>query len=158
MKQPRNTILRENHHPSSTTDTPPSSTSPNPNNSMKQKQSLSSNNRKQKWWSKENNPPSDSNSMPPDYSSPLAGGKPSPATGKLKSPLPPRPPPSNPLKRKLNMETVPENGLPSSSDSGVKVNFRSPNFSNYPYTYFMLSVLMQFYIEVAFVLLSESKF
>ncbi|KAM7486192.1 hypothetical protein LguiA_002201 [Lonicera macranthoides] len=131
MKQPRNTILRENHHLSSTTDTSPSSTSPNPNNnSMKQKQSPLSNNRKQKWWSKENNPPSsDSNSMPPDNSSPLAGGKPSPATGKLKSPLPPRPPPSNPLKRKLNMETVPENGLPSSSDSGVKVivRMRPPN-------------------------------
>ncbi|KAA0064982.1 Kinesin-like protein KIN12B [Cucumis melo var. makuwa] len=35
--------------------------------------------------------------------------KPSPA--RSKSPLPPRPPSSNPLKRKLSMETVPEDSL-----------------------------------------------
>ncbi|KAF2325742.1 hypothetical protein GH714_034749 [Hevea brasiliensis] len=39
----------------------------------------------------------------------------------MKNPLPPRPPSSNPLKRKLSMETVPENALP---DSGVKVIVR----------------------------------
>ncbi|KAJ7979141.1 Kinesin-like protein [Quillaja saponaria] len=56
--------------------------------------------------------------------------KPSPVTiGKLKSPLPPRPPSSNPLKRKLNMETIPDNLVPGSSDSGVKVivRMRPPN-------------------------------
>lgn len=56
--------------------------------------------------------------------SPIVTGKPSPAVGKMRSPLPPRPPNSNPLKRKLNMETVPEMGLPGSSDSGVQVVVR----------------------------------
>jgi hypothetical protein len=66
----------------------------------------------EKMKAKENAPPSDPN-MPCD-------SKQSPA--KLKSPLPPRPPSSNPLKRKLSMETVPENSVPGGSDSGVKVS------------------------------------
>ncbi|KAA8527878.1 hypothetical protein F0562_035253 [Nyssa sinensis] len=107
--QPRNAILRENH------ETP---SSPNPN-SLKQRSS-----RKQKS-SKENAPPSDLNAMPDSSPSPSVAYKPSPAAaGKMKSPLPPRPPPSNPLKRKLAMEMVPENGLAGSSDSGVQVVVR----------------------------------
>ncbi|CAA7028019.1 unnamed protein product [Microthlaspi erraticum] len=62
---------------------------------------------------KENAPPSDQNSLTPDHRS-------SPAT-KMKSSLPPRPPPSNPLKRKLNTEAATENII---SDSGVKVIVR----------------------------------
>ncbi|XP_062164877.1 kinesin-like protein KIN-12B isoform X2 [Alnus glutinosa] len=98
--QPRNAILRETH----STD-PPSSLSPSlskPRPSRKPKSA------------KENAPPTDPN-MPCD-------SKQSPA--KLKSPLPPRPPSSNPLKRKLIMETVPENSVPGGSDSGVKVIVR----------------------------------
>ncbi|KAK2988080.1 hypothetical protein RJ640_024708, partial [Escallonia rubra] len=98
--QPRNTTLREN-------DIAPSS---NPN-SLKQKSSSS--NRKQKC-SKENAPPPDPNSMPHDSS----------PAGKLKSPLPPRPPPLNPLKRKLMVDSAPENCVAGSSDSGVKVVVR----------------------------------
>ncbi|WCJ27531.1 phragmoplast-associated kinesin-related protein putative [Euphorbia peplus] len=59
---------------------------------------------------KENAVPSDLNAMLPLSSSPAS---------KLRSPLPPRPPSSNPLKRKLAMET-----LPDASDSGVKVVVR----------------------------------
>ncbi|KAJ6859643.1 hypothetical protein NC651_036052 [Populus alba x Populus x berolinensis] len=66
--------------------------------------------------SKENAPPPDPNSITSDLKH-----LPSPASAKLKSPLPPRPPSSNPLKRKLSMETSPENSL---SDSGVKVIVR----------------------------------
>ncbi|CAL5391925.1 unnamed protein product [Camellia sinensis] len=111
--QPRNAILRENH-PSSE-----SATSPNPS-SVKQR-SASSSSRKHKS-SKENAPPLDPNAM---LDSPLVAGKPSPAAvGKIKSPLPPRPPSSNPLKRKLSIESIPENGLPGSSDTGVKVIVR----------------------------------
>ncbi|XP_077232591.1 kinesin-like protein KIN-12B [Tasmannia lanceolata] len=53
------------------------------------------------------------------------------SSSKVKSPLPPRPPPSNPnpLKRKLVMETVPENGPPTGSDSGVKVIVRMRPFN-----------------------------
>jgi kinesin family protein 15 len=40
---------------------------------------------------------------------------------RMKNPLPPRPPPSNPLKRKLSAETATESGF---SDSGVKVIVR----------------------------------
>ncbi|PON33439.1 Kinesin-like protein [Parasponia andersonii] len=102
--QPRNTILKE-------TEPPPSQ---NPSAAAKIRPS-----RKQKP-SKENAPPSDPNSLPPLP-------KPSPANAaaaKLKSPLPPRPPSSNPLKRKLQMETVPENSVFGSSDSGVQVVVR----------------------------------
>ncbi|KVH90919.1 hypothetical protein Ccrd_007036 [Cynara cardunculus var. scolymus] len=107
--QPRNPILREN-----SVDTPPSNPS-----SIKQTKSSS---RKQKS-SKENAPPSDINAIPD--SSPSFTGKPSPvAAGKLKSPLPPRPPPSNPLKRKLSNDFPLENGVAGSSDTGVKVIVR----------------------------------
>ncbi|BAT86649.1 hypothetical protein VIGAN_04432100 [Vigna angularis var. angularis] len=63
--------------------------------------------------SKENDPPSDPNLAVP-----------SPA--KFKSPLPPRPPASNPLKRKLATaaDALTDNSLPASSDSGVKVIVR----------------------------------
>ncbi|GLT49527.1 hypothetical protein SLA2020_230790 [Shorea laevis] len=96
---PRNTILRE-------TLDPPLSSSPNPKSKSLRKQKCS----------KENAPPPDLNSQP------------SPAI-KMKSPLPPRPPSSNPLKRKLNLETLAEKALaenvaPGVSDSGVKVIVR----------------------------------
>ncbi|GFY83651.1 phragmoplast-associated kinesin-related protein [Actinidia rufa] len=103
--QPRNAILRENH----TSEV----SSPNPS-SVKQRSSS----RKNKG-SKENAPPADLNAI---LDSPaLASGKPSPATMKMKSPLPPRPPSSNSLKRKFTIESVPENGVLGSSDSGVKL-------------------------------------
>lgn len=96
--QPRNAILRETELP------PPSNPSPaKPKPSRKQKAA------------KENAPPSDPNSL-------LSDSKHSPAAAKLKSPLPPRPPSSNPLKRKLSVETVPENSVLGTSDSGVQVS------------------------------------
>uniref|UniRef100_A0A6N2MYD1 Kinesin-like protein n=1 Tax=Salix viminalis TaxID=40686 RepID=A0A6N2MYD1_SALVM len=102
---PRNPILREaaahNEH------------SPNPS-SHKMKPSPSPSRRNKS--SKENAPPPDPNSITSDLKH-----FPSPASAKLKSPLPPRPPSSNPLKRKLIMENSPENSL---SDSGVKVIVR----------------------------------
>ncbi|XP_022979663.1 kinesin-like protein KIN-12B isoform X1 [Cucurbita maxima] len=101
--QPRNAILRDTHA------VDPPSSSPSPSGGIKGRPP-----RKPKS-SKENAPPSDPNSM-------VLDPKPSPA--KLKSPLPPRPPSSNPLKRKLSMETVPENSIPGLSDSGVKVVVR----------------------------------
>ncbi|XP_010512704.1 PREDICTED: kinesin-like protein KIN-12B isoform X2 [Camelina sativa] len=65
---------------------------------------------------KENAPPPDLNSLMPDHRS-------SPA--KLKCPLPPRPPSSNPLKRKLIAEAAVDNGVAAGvSDSGVKVIVR----------------------------------
>ncbi|EOA29734.1 hypothetical protein CARUB_v10012821mg [Capsella rubella] len=65
---------------------------------------------------KENAPPPDLNSLMPDHRS-------SPA--KLKSHLPPRPPSSNPLKRKLIAEATADNGVATGvSDSGVKVIVR----------------------------------
>ncbi|XP_021745638.1 kinesin-like protein KIN-12B [Chenopodium quinoa] len=95
-------------------------TNPNPNNSNpnSQKSKSSGHHRKQKC------PPRDKeNSDPCD----VIAGKPSPA-GKLKSPLPPRPPPSaNPLKRKLSNDAVFDVAGPCSSsliDSGVKVVVR----------------------------------
>ncbi|KDO52835.1 hypothetical protein CISIN_1g0006992mg, partial [Citrus sinensis] len=98
---PKSTVLRETH----TNDSPSSSsTSPNPNSSK------SKTLRRQKS-AKENAPPSDLNSL-----------QPSPSPAKMKSPLPPRPP--NPLKRKLAMESFPENLVPGVSDSGVKVIVR----------------------------------
>jgi len=64
--------------------------------------------------SKENDPPSDPNLAVP-------------SPGKFKTPLPPRPPSSNPLKRKLAVaaDALADNSLPASSDSGVKVGFAS---------------------------------
>ncbi|XP_008809653.1 kinesin-like protein KIN-12B [Phoenix dactylifera] len=69
---------------------------------------------------------------PPESSpfrSPSVAGK--TLATKNRSPLPPRPPLSsnhggNPLKRKLSLETLPENGVPASmaSDSGVQVIVR----------------------------------
>ncbi|KAG6597613.1 Kinesin-like protein KIN-12B, partial [Cucurbita argyrosperma subsp. sororia] len=100
--QPRNGILRDTH----AADQPSSSC---PSAGIKGRPP-----RKPKS-SKENAPPSDPNSMLPD-------SKPSPA--KLKTPLPPRPPSSNPLKRKLSIEALAENSIPGLSDSGVKVVVR----------------------------------
>ncbi|GAB4851856.1 Kinesin-like protein KIN-12B [Ancistrocladus abbreviatus] len=117
MKQPRIPFLRETH---------PSLElllSPNPT-----PQKHKSSNRKQKCH-KENFDP---NTLPDSFNStsPSLAGKPSPApmSGKIKSPLPPRPPPpsSNPLKRKLNVDAVCDICPCSSSsfDSGVKVIVR----------------------------------
>ncbi|XVE84631.1 hypothetical protein DITRI_Ditri17bG0028200 [Diplodiscus trichospermus] len=65
--------------------------------------------------SKENAPPPDPNAQP----------SPATLTAKIKSPLPPRPPSSNPLKRKLYTESsLPENAVSGISDSGVKVVVR----------------------------------
>ncbi|XP_057754148.1 kinesin-like protein KIN-12B isoform X2 [Arachis stenosperma] len=78
-----------------------------PNNSRKHKPS------------KENDPPSDPNI----FAVAASDSKPSPA--KLKSPLPPRPPSSNPLKRKLSADAFADNSVPTgSSDSGVRVVVR----------------------------------
>ncbi|KAG4934658.1 hypothetical protein JHK85_049577 [Glycine max] len=86
----------------------PSSPSPTPTTSSAKPRPSS---RKHKP-SKENDPPSDPNLVTP-----------SPA--KLKSPLPPRPPSSNPLKRKLTAaDALTDNSLPAPSDSGVKVIVR----------------------------------
>ncbi|CAN4104576.1 unnamed protein product [Withania somnifera] len=118
--QQRNTTLRENHEP--TMPPPPSSSSPNPS-SLKQKSSNSpSNSTRKHKSSKENAPPP---YHPLDLSS-------SPSVNvKIKSPFPPRPPNSNNLKRKLNLESVAstENVVAGSSDSGVKVivRMRPPN-------------------------------
>ncbi|KAL4561069.1 hypothetical protein LXL04_033231 [Taraxacum kok-saghyz] len=110
-KPPRSAILRENFH-----DMPPQNPS-----SMKQNRSS---NRKQKH-SKENAPPSNMNAIPDSSPNPSFTGKPSPSVvSKLKSLLPPRPPSSNPLKRKIGTDFQPENGVPGSSDTGVKVIVR----------------------------------
>uniref|UniRef100_M4EHR9 Kinesin motor domain-containing protein n=1 Tax=Brassica campestris TaxID=3711 RepID=M4EHR9_BRACM len=95
---PRNAVVRDTGEPQS----------PNPSltKSKSQRKSRSA---------KENAPPPDPNSLPPDYKS-------SPA--KLKSPLPPRPPSANPLKRKLIAEAASDNGVAGVSDSGVKVIVR----------------------------------
>lgn len=95
---PKSAIFRENHSADLPLSPSPGFAKPRPSRKK----------------SKENAPPSDPSVT---YDS-----KQSPA--KLKSPLPPRPPSSNPLKRKLNMETVPENSVPGTSDSGVKVIVR----------------------------------
>ncbi|XAR58182.1 Plus-end-directed kinesin ATPase [Bertholletia excelsa] len=113
--QPRNAILRENHHASLE-----AASSPNPS-SVKQKSATSSSSSRKQKWSKENAPPPDPNAM---FDSPAVATKPSPVSLKTRSPLPPRPPPSNPLKRKFGIESVPENGVPGSSDSEVKVIVR----------------------------------
>ncbi|KAK6781323.1 hypothetical protein RDI58_023507 [Solanum bulbocastanum] len=103
--QPRSTILRENHEAMS---------SPNPS-TTRQKWLTPPPYRKNKS-SKENAPPSDLNSSPA-----VTGMK------MMKSPLPPRHPNSNPLKRKLSVESGgSEIGAVAagSSDSGVKVIVR----------------------------------
>ncbi|URE28619.1 Kinesin motor domain containing protein [Musa troglodytarum] len=71
----------------------------------------------------------DPNTTPPESSPFKSPGK--PLSGRNRSPLPPKPPlPSfhggNPLKRKLSLETLAENGGPPSmsSDSGVQVLVR----------------------------------
>ncbi|KAJ1426703.1 P-loop containing nucleoside triphosphate hydrolase, partial [Sesbania bispinosa] len=94
---PRNPIARDAELPCSSS---PSSAKSRPS-------------RKHKSSSKENDPPSDPNVFVP-----------SPSPAKLKSPLPPRPPSSNPLKRKLAADTLTDNSLPGTSDSGVKVIVR----------------------------------
>uniref|UniRef100_A0A6N2MC03 Kinesin motor domain-containing protein n=1 Tax=Salix viminalis TaxID=40686 RepID=A0A6N2MC03_SALVM len=103
---PRNTILREAAAAHNEQSQNPSSHKTKPSQSPSRRVKSS----------KENAPPPDPNSITPDL-------KPSPSTAsaKLKSPLPPRPPSSNPLKRKLSIETFPENSV---SDSGVKVVVR----------------------------------
>ncbi|XP_027337873.1 kinesin-like protein KIN-12B [Abrus precatorius] len=93
---PRNPILRDTELPSSSS---PSSAKSRPSRKHKS--------------TKENDPPSDLNLIVP-----------SPSPAKLKSPLPPRPPSSNPLKRKLSNDAVTDNSLPATSDSGVKVIVR----------------------------------
>ncbi|KAK7306409.1 hypothetical protein VNO77_44348 [Canavalia gladiata] len=95
---PRNPILRDTELPCSSS---PSSAKPRPSRKHKS--------------TKENDPPSDPNLTIPSSS-------PSPA--KLKSPLPPRPPSSNPLKRKLTTDAPTDNSLLATSDSGVKVIVR----------------------------------
>ncbi|CAD5327860.1 unnamed protein product [Arabidopsis thaliana] len=90
---PRNAILRDGGEPHS----------PNPSISKsKPPRKLRS--------AKENAPPLDRNTSTPDHRS-----------MRMKNPLPPRPPPSNPLKRKLSAETATESVF---SDSGVKVIVR----------------------------------
>ncbi|KAK9932899.1 hypothetical protein M0R45_020120 [Rubus argutus] len=96
---PRNNFLRE-------TTEPPQS--PNPSSGKARVP------RKHKA-SKENAPP------PSDLNYTALDSKPLPAA-KLKSPLPPRPPTPNPLKRKL--DTLPENSVHGTSDSGVQVIVR----------------------------------
>ncbi|KAI3996701.1 hypothetical protein MKX01_041001 [Papaver californicum] len=95
--------------------------SPNPNTKQRSRKKSSS---------RENVSPSDLNSML-DYSSPsVTTAKTLSSVGKMKSPLPPRPPSSsNPLKRKLIPESIPENSVPGSFDSGVQVivRMRPPN-------------------------------
>ncbi|KAM1087888.1 hypothetical protein ACFX2B_013227 [Malus domestica] len=98
--QPRNAILTEMTEPPSSPN--PISAKPRPPRKPKA--------------SKENAPPSDPNSM-------ISDSKPSPAA-KLKGPLPPRPPSSNPLKRKLSVDSQTENSGPGTSDSGVQVVVR----------------------------------
>ena len=109
VQQPRSTILRENHEAM-----PPAS--PNPSSTTKQQQKCLTPppyRKNKSSSSKENaNPNSDLNSSPAVVCGLL----------KMKSPLPPRHPNSNPLKRKLSVES--ENGAAvaaGSSDSGVKV-------------------------------------
>uniref|UniRef100_A0A2N9GHP9 Uncharacterized protein n=1 Tax=Fagus sylvatica TaxID=28930 RepID=A0A2N9GHP9_FAGSY len=107
--QPQTAIMRKAHSTDPLSTPSPSSAKPRPYRKAK--------------LAKENAPPSDPNSMAYD-------SKQSPAmAATLKSQLPPRPPSSNPLNRKLIMETVPENSVPGASDSGVQVFlFIKPSF------------------------------
>ncbi|XP_076937672.1 kinesin-like protein KIN-12A [Bidens hawaiensis] len=105
--QPRTAgILRDQHSPDTH--------SPNPH-SMKP---IRSGTRKHKP-SKENSPPPSENITP--------DSKPS-SFGKIKAPLPPRPP--NPLKRKIGTDFGSENPGPGSADSGVKVIVRMRPLNN----------------------------
>ncbi|OMO75912.1 hypothetical protein CCACVL1_15994 [Corchorus capsularis] len=97
---PRNTVLRE---PIENLSSSPSAT-PSKSKSLRKQKS-----------SKENAPPPDPNCSPAAAATAMA---------KIKSPLPPRPPSSNPLKRKLYAETLPDNAAHGISDSGVKVVVR----------------------------------
>ncbi|KAL4591147.1 hypothetical protein LXL04_004097 [Taraxacum kok-saghyz] len=75
--------------------------------------------------SNENAPPPDVSAISDSFISPSITGKPSPVSAcKLKSPLPPRPPPSSSLKQKLSNDLPLENGVARSSDTGVKVIVR----------------------------------
>ncbi|XP_024021775.1 kinesin-like protein KIN-12B isoform X2 [Morus notabilis] len=98
--QPRNAILRE------TTIVSPASPHPS---AAKARPS-----RKQRG-SKDNAPPSDPSSLPP-----IPERSPAISAAKLKSPLPPRPLSSNPLKKKLSMQTVPEHSVIGTCESGVQ--------------------------------------
>ncbi|KAJ4843238.1 hypothetical protein Tsubulata_039389 [Turnera subulata] len=102
--QPRNAILREAQGANSP-DPSPLLQSPNPKS--KPPPSPSSSRRLKS--AKENAPPSDLNSMPSV----------SAAAARIRSPLPPRPPSSNPLKRKHSLDTVPESAV---ADDGVKLD------------------------------------
>ncbi|KAI6693903.1 hypothetical protein NL676_021613 [Syzygium grande] len=101
---------------------PPAYDSPPPPPPPKSKSSSSSSSKKQSRC-KENTPPPDPNSMGSDKKASPATGA-AAAAAKARCPLPPRPPSSNPLKRKLSMEVVAENALAGASDSGVKVVVR----------------------------------
>ncbi|MED6187824.1 TRAFAC class myosin-kinesin ATPase superfamily, partial [Stylosanthes scabra] len=104
---PKNATLRDASSSELPCSSSPSSAKPRPSNSRKHKPS------------KENEPPSDPNI----FAVGASDSKPSPA--KLKSPLPPRPPSSNPLKRKLSADAFAEHSVPTgSSDSGVRVVVR----------------------------------
>ncbi|MED6208100.1 TRAFAC class myosin-kinesin ATPase superfamily [Stylosanthes scabra] len=104
---PKNATLRDASSSELPCSSSPSSAKPRPSNSRKHKPS------------KENEPPSDPNI----FAVAASDSKPSPA--KLKSPLPPRPPSSNPLKRKLSADAFADNSVPTgSSDSGVRVVVR----------------------------------
>lgn len=106
-------LLREANSSNPSSSELSTSAGPNPN-SQKQK-----GNRKQKF------PPRDKENSDPSNNFDIIAGKPSPA-GKLKSPLPPKPP--NPLKRKLISDAVYDViagcSSCSSSDSGVRVVVR----------------------------------
>uniref|UniRef100_A0A7N0USB2 Kinesin-like protein n=1 Tax=Kalanchoe fedtschenkoi TaxID=63787 RepID=A0A7N0USB2_KALFE len=95
-------------------------TAATPNSILKQRSVTP---RKQRLGAKENAPPGDFNVLADQHCSPSVKYV-SPASGKLKSPLPPRPPTSNPLKRKLIMENLVENAVLGGSDSGVQVVVR----------------------------------
>ncbi|EXB58400.1 hypothetical protein L484_005127 [Morus notabilis] len=53
--------------------------------------------------------------------SPNPSHSPAISAAKLKSPLPPQPLSLNPLKRKPRMETVPENSIMRTCESGVQI-------------------------------------
>ncbi|KAI7738949.1 hypothetical protein M8C21_007338, partial [Ambrosia artemisiifolia] len=108
-KQSRNQILRE-----IPVDTPPSNPSPI-------KHTKSSSRKHQHKFSKENDSPYD---VPDSSPSPSVATKSSPAATKLKSPLPPRPPPSSSLKRKLSNDFSLDNCVSGSDDTGVIVRVR----------------------------------
>ncbi|KAH9605673.1 hypothetical protein KSS87_021524 [Heliosperma pusillum] len=121
---PKTSSFREANPLSELTPSPHSN--PNPNKSKS--------NRKPKC------PPRDKeNSDPSAVAGEIIAGKPSPSPAKLRSPLPPRPPPCNPLKRKLSNDVIsdiiglgfgvgvgvgPSSCSSSYSDTGVRVVVR----------------------------------